>query len=152
MEKNQKKIASLCIVRDLSDNTFLMVENHRGINAGYLNFPGGKQEIGENIVQCAIRETYEETGLTIKNPVEVGYLEFPTKDFYVFVFMSTEFSGTMRYNPSETRAFWQDGNEIPYDKMRDDVRDLLPDILAGKYVKRRYILDDDFHILEIVDL
>ena len=152
MEENPKKIASLSIVRELSDNTFLMVENHRGINKGCINFPGGKQEINENILQCAIRETREETGIIIKNPVEVGYLEFPTQNFYVYVFMSTEFSGTMKFNPEETCAFWQDGNEIPYEKMREDVKDFLPDVLNGKYVKRRYILDDNFHILEIVNL
>ena len=150
--ENKKIVASLSIVKDESDNTFLMVENHRGINKGFINFPGGKQEIGENIVQCAIRETYEETGITIKNPVEVGYLEFPKKNFCVYVFMSTEFSGSMKFNPTENNAFWQPADDIPFEKMRKDAADFLPDILEGKYVKRRYLHDDDFNIIKIEDL
>ena len=35
--------------------------------------PGGKQEIGEDNLQCAIRETEEETGISIKNE-PISYL------------------------------------------------------------------------------
>ena len=145
-------IASLSIVKDLEKDAFLLVENHRGINKGFINFPGGKQEADEDIVRCAIRETFEETGIVIKDPIEVGCLEFPTKNFCVYVFWSTDFSGVLKFNPAETKAFWHDAQDVPYEKMREDVKDFLPDILAGKYVKRRYVLDDNFHILKVIDL
>ena len=36
--------------------------------------------------------------------------------------------------------------------MREADKDFLPEILSGKYVKRRYIYDDDFHVIDIIDL
>lgn len=75
------KEASLSIVEDVENGRYLMIRNHRGINKGCLNFPGGKKEPGEDMLACVIRETFEETGITVKNPVEVGYIEFPTMDF-----------------------------------------------------------------------
>ena len=94
----------------------------------------------------------KETGITIKNPVKVGYIEFPSKNFYVHVFKSTEFSGTIKENEAEVDAFWQDADNIPYQEMREADRDFLPEILAGKCVNRRYIYDENFHIIDIVNL
>ena len=61
-----KKEASLSIVE--SNHKFLMIKHQRGINEGYVNFPGGKKEPNETMEDCVKRETYEETGLMIKNP------------------------------------------------------------------------------------
>ena len=58
-----------------------MIRHHRGINEGCMNFPGGKKEPNETMDECVVRETLEETGLTILNPVKVGYVEFPRFDF-----------------------------------------------------------------------
>ena len=147
-----KKYASLSIVEDQENNKFLMIRHQRGINSGCINFPGGKKEPDETIKECVIRETFEETGITIENPIEVGYIEFPTKDFYVHVFKSTKYSGQIRENKGEVCAFWQDKDLIPYEDMREADRDFLPEILSGKYVKRRYIYDENFHIKELINL
>lgn len=49
------KEASLSIVEDVKNHRFLMVRNHRGINKGCVNFPGGKKEPGENMLDCVKR-------------------------------------------------------------------------------------------------
>ena len=147
-----KKVASLSIVEDVVNKKFLMIRHHRGINEGCINFPGGKIEPNETIEECVIRETFEETGITIKNPKKVGYVEFPGVDFYVHIFWSTEFSGSIKQNEAEADAFWQNRDDIPYNDMREADRDFLPQILAGKIVNRRYIYDENFHIKEVIDL
>lgn len=147
-----RKEASLSIVEDVKNHKFLMIRHHRGINNGCINFPGGKKEPGETIKDCVVRETLEETGITIKNPRKVGYIEFPRVDFYVHIFWSTEFEGEIKQNEAEADAFWQDANDIPYQEMREADRDFLPLILAGKTVNRRYIYDDNFHVTEVIDL
>ncbi len=152
MQNTNKREASLSIIEDVKNHKFLMIRNHRGINKGCVNFPGGKKEPDETMEACVIRETFEETGLTITNPVKVGYIEFPTMNFYVHVFKSTDFSGTLKENSAEVEAFWQDANNIPYHEMREADADFLPDILAGQYVRRRYFYDENFHVREVVDL
>ncbi|MFI3241328.1 MAG: NUDIX domain-containing protein [Alphaproteobacteria bacterium] len=147
-----KKEASLSIVYDQENKKYLMIKHHRGINNGYLNFPGGKKEADETMLQCVIRETLEETGILINNPKEVGYIEFPTMNFYVYVYMSTEFSGELIVNQEEVETFWQDENNIPYDKMREADKDFIPLILSGKYVKKAYFYNKDFNIEKIVNL
>ena len=147
-----KKEASLSIIEDTINHKFLMIRHYRGINQGCINFPGGKKEPNETIKECVIRETFEETGLTIENPVQVGYIEFPTKNFYVYVFKSTKFTGKIHQKEDEVAAFWIDEDKIPYDKMREADRNFLPEIISGKYVKRRFIYDENFHVTDIIDL
>lgn len=147
-----RKEASLSIIEDTKNNKFLMIRHHRGVNKGYINFPGGKKEPNETMLDCVCRETLEETGLVIKNPKEVGYVEFPTMDFYVHIYWSKEFEGNIHEKADEVELFWQPEDEIPYDQMRDADRDFLPQILAGKYVKKAYYYDKDFHVEKIIDL
>lgn len=147
-----KKEASLSIIEDTIHHKFLMIRHHRGINKGCLNFPGGKKEPDETMEQCVCRETLEETGLTILDPVKVGYVEFPKFDFYVHIYKSTKFSGILKEKEDEVETFWQDVNCIPYDQMREADRDFMPDILAGKYVNKRYIYDENFKLLDVVNL
>lgn len=147
-----KKEASLSIIEDTTNHKFLMIRHHRGINKGCINFPGGKKEDNETMLDCVKRETLEETGLTIENPVQVGYVEFPKFDFYVHIFKSTRYTGELSAKKDEVETFWQDMGNIPYDEMREADRNFLPDILAGKYVKRRYVYDDNFKLIEFTDL
>lgn len=147
-----KKEASLSIIEDTKNHKFLMIRHHRGINKGCVNFPGGKKEAGETMEDCVRRETLEETGLTILNPIKAGYVEFPHFDFYVHIYKSTEFSGTPHDKKDEVETFWQDIDKIPYAEMREADCDFLPDILAGKKVNRRYIYDDNFKLLEVINL
>ena len=146
------KQASLSIIEDIKNHKFLMIRHHRGINKGCINFPGGKQEPGESMEDCVRRETLEETGLTILNPVKVGYVEFPRFDYYVHIYKSTKFSGKLHEKKDEVETFWQDADKIPYEQMRAADHDFLPDILAGIPVNRRYIYDENFKLLDIINL
>ncbi len=146
------KEASLSIIEDTKNHKFLMIRHHRGINKGCINFPGGKRENGESMEDCVRRETLEETGLTILNPVKVGYVEFPRFDYYVHIYKSTKFSGEVHAKQDEVETFWQDASKIPYEQMRAADRDFLPDVLAGIPVNRRYIYDDDFKLLDVINL
>ncbi|MBQ9235409.1 MAG: 8-oxo-dGTP diphosphatase [Alphaproteobacteria bacterium] len=147
-----KKEASLSIVEDVAAKKFLFVRNLRGINEGCINFPGGKKEPNEDMRQCVIRETKEETGLDIKNPQPVGYIEFPNKEFYVHVFYTNEFSGNLQAKDGEVEAFWLDKDNIPFEQMRAADRDFLPEILSGKFVRRRYFYDDNFQVAKSEDI
>ena len=147
-----RKEASLSIVEDTVNHRFLMVRNKRGINKGFVNFPGGKKEEGESMEDCVKRETFEETAITIENPVEVGYVEFPNSDFYVHIYKSTKFSGNIVPREGEVDVFWVDCDKVPYEEMRQTDKDFVPDILGGKFVRRQYLFDDNWNLLKVVDL
>ena len=64
---------------------------------GEVCFPGGKIERGETAVQCALRETWEETGLTLKRFRARGLLTFIWGNMTEFIHLYTadEWTGEM---------------------------------------------------------
>lgn len=147
-----KKEASLSVVEDTKLNKLLMIRHQRGINKGYINFPGGKKEANESMEDCVVRETLEETGLLIKNPKKVGYMEFPEMNFYVHIYKSTEFEGNLIENKDEVNAFWVDKDSVPLEEMREADQNFMPDLLAGKYINRRYHYDENFKLKTVEEL
>lgn len=92
-------LATLCYIK--RDGCTLMVHRNKKVNdihEGKWNGLGGKFEAGETPEECVIREVFEESGLTIRNPKLCGLLMFPKfkgNDWYVFVFTAMEFSGEL---------------------------------------------------------
>ena len=64
-----------------------------------LTFPGGHVEPGETVVASVIREVQEETGLTVFNLQNCGYIQWynPVKQsqYFVFLFKTSTFSGEL---------------------------------------------------------
>lgn len=147
-----KKEASLSIIEDIKNRKVLMIKHLRGVNKGFYNFCGGKKEEGETMEECVRRETFEETGLVIENPKQVGYVEFPSMEYYVSIFKSTKFYGDVKAREGEVEVFWQDIDSIPLDKMRDADKDYVPQIMSGKYVNKRYVYDENGKVVSMVDL
>ena len=60
---------------------------------------GGKFEPGESPEDCALREVYEETGLTMRSWSYRGIVTFVSDEWgteYMHLFHSTDFTGTLR--------------------------------------------------------
>ena len=62
----QPIIGILAMVR--RGDQFLLVRRARPPNQGRWGFPGGVQELGETVVEAALRELAEETGIEAGNP------------------------------------------------------------------------------------
>ena len=80
------KICCLTIIEDKKNHKLLMVENLRGINKGFVNFPGGKREFNETIENSSIKESLEETGIIPINIKTAGKIVYKPADIEMYIY------------------------------------------------------------------
>lgn len=115
----------LCMVTDGNGN--ILVEDRLDPSWPGICFPGGHVEVGESFTEAAIRETFEETGLTIEDPRLCGVKQFQTKDnarYVVFFFKATRYRGELT-SSSEGEVFWIHRNELCRHRLVDDFMDMV---------------------------
>lgn len=77
-------IGAGCIL--LHEQQILLVQVNYGPAKGHWILPGGYVEAGENPDETALRETFEETGLQVENPIlhAVRYRKNPADVYWVY--------------------------------------------------------------------
>lgn len=95
---------------------------------------GGKFKDNEKAIECATREVFEETGLTITNIDEKGIILFenftPNTDWQVHVFLVKKFVGQL-VDSDEGELSW-----VPYENIMS-----LP-TWEGDYIFNQWLLDN----------
>lgn len=135
--------AVLCFIRERG--SVLLIRKKRGLGAGKINGPGGRIEPGESAEQAAVRETFEEVGLTPDALTKVADLSFQFADGYSLhcvVFFASRYTGTLE-ETDEADPFWCLESAIPYDRMWADDRLWLSRALAGETVTGYFSFDGD---------
>ncbi|MBB3965834.1 NUDIX hydrolase [Rhizobium metallidurans] len=69
-------LAASAVIRDESSR-ILLVQRANPPDMGCWTLPGGRVDPGETLEQAAVREVFEETGLTIAIVRELGQLDVP---------------------------------------------------------------------------
>ena len=118
-------LTNLCMVYDDAGN--ILVQNRKDPNWPGICFPGGHIEPGESFVESVIREVWEETGLTIENPVLCGTKQFPTRNgdrYVVFFYKTNRFSGELK-SSREGEVFWIPRSDLPKYQMVEDFLDMV---------------------------
>ncbi len=132
----------------------LLIRKKRGLGAGKINGPGGKIDPGETSLECVIRETQEELGITALDPVHHGELWFQFVDglsMHVDVFVATRHEGTAIETP-EAIPLWTRLDALPFDEMwADDVHWLAPILIERRRFIGRFVFDDDTMLSHAVD-
>ena len=98
MARSEKVVlTNMCMVTDGRGN--VLVQDRTDPNWPGLVFPGGHVEPGESFVQSVIREVWEETGITVKEPRLCGVKQFQNSEnerYVVFLFKADQFEGELK--------------------------------------------------------
>lgn len=124
-----------------SNDDVLLIRKKRGHGAGKINGPGGKLDAGESPAQCAVRETFEETGVEALDPQLAAIMRFvdlESDDWLGYVFVAPRYRGDLR-ETAEAIPAWFARGDIPFEEMWDDDRYWLPRILAGEVLKGDFL-------------
>ena len=118
-------LTNLCMVYDDAGN--ILVQNRVDPVWPGICFPGGHIEAGESFVESVIREVWEETGLTIENPVLCGTKQFPMKSgerYIVFFYKTNRYHGKLK-SSREGEVFWIPRSDLPKYQMVEDFLDMV---------------------------
>ncbi|MFC3932288.1 NUDIX hydrolase [Streptococcus dentapri] len=132
------KLATICYI-DSGKELLLMLRNKKphDVHEGKWISVGGKLEAGETPEECARREIFEETHLTVKEMDFKGMITFPEftpgHDWYTYVFKVTDFEGQLisEEESREGTLAW-----VPYDQV------LSKPTWEGDYEIFKWILED----------
>lgn len=136
----------------IQDNNILLAEKKRGFGAGKYNGIGGKVEPNETIEEAMIRETQEEIGVTPINYKKQATITFDEwvngeeKQVIMSVFVAKDYIGKI-IETEEMKPMWFETNNIPYEKMFEDDKTWLPEILKGNSLNASFVFDKDFKML-----
>ena len=145
------KEATICLLvkGNQKDKEILLAIKKRGFGVGKWNGVGGKIDFekgDKNVIDAAIRETEEEIGVRVKELEKVAILNFTFPynrawDQTVHVFLAQNWEKEP-VESEEMAPRWFKIHEIPYDKMWDDDKVWLPNILEGKKLKADFIFKE----------
>ena len=112
----ETELCNMCMITDAEGRVLVQERLPKPSNPwSGLTFPGGHVEPGETVVASVIREVQEETGLTVSNLQNCGYIQWhnPIKQsqYFVFLFNTGTFSGELKDSP-EGKVKWMTLDEM----------------------------------------
>ncbi len=151
MEKTERVIfTNLVMVYD--DEGRVLVEDRVEPDWQGVTFPGGHVEAGESFTDAAIREVFEETGLTISRPKLCGVKDWVREDgarYIVFCHKTKEYTGELR--PSEEgRVFWTEIGALADMRLAEDVQTMLRLFCDDEASELFYVLRDGVWDLRVL--
>jgi ADP-ribose pyrophosphatase YjhB (NUDIX family) len=84
---------------------------------GKWTFPGGYVDWGEPVHAAAVRETLEETGLTVELGGLVGVYSYPSAPVVIVVYEARVTGGTIAVCHENDRVEWVAPGEIPWEEL-----------------------------------
>jgi ADP-ribose pyrophosphatase YjhB (NUDIX family) len=108
---NQKVVAGTI---PLVDGRILLTRRAIEPSRGRWTFPGGYVDWGETVDAAALRETWEETGLTVELGDLVGVYSYPATPVVIVVYGARVLGGTLTLCHENDRLEWVTPGDIPW--------------------------------------
>lgn len=115
---NSIVVAVSVFVRDESGRVLLIQRSDNGL----WSLPGGGQEVGESVAQTAVRETWEETGITVTVTGMVGvysdpchvvaYTDGEVRQQFSLCFRASPVKGILTCSDESVDVRWVRRNEL----------------------------------------
>ena len=103
------------IIREWFSKSILVGKRRGSSYPGFYAQPGGKLELGETFIECAIREVKEETDLDIRNIKICSVSEFIDKKHYILINAICDYTGGQIVNKEPTKChklMWIKWNDL----------------------------------------
>lgn len=116
---------NMCMISDGRGN--VLVQDRRNPDWPGVTFPGGHVEPEEAFTDSVVREVFEETGLTIEDPILCGTKQFQTHQnerYVVFLYKASRFHGELQ-SSDEGRVFWVPREKLPEYPLVPDFLDMV---------------------------
>lgn len=142
MDRTERvELTSLCMVYRGEE---LLLQNRVKTDWRGYCFPGGHVEPGESIVDSAVREIKEETGLTISNLRLCGIKQFPIEGgrYLVFFFKTDSFKGELA-SSEEGTVEWISRAKLRHINKVSDFMDMLKVFDRDDLTEFQYVVDGD---------
>lgn len=102
-----------------------------------ISFPGGHVEEKESFYDCAVREIYEETGLTASNLKSCGTIHWLNTEnqerYLVFLYKTNCYCGELICETEEGKNFWIDVETLTSLPSTNGFNRYLPMFFEDKY-------------------
>lgn len=124
-----KHTGGVCVLPLSDDGCIYMVKQFRyPFGQVLLEVPAGKKELGEEPIECGVRELGEEIGATAENVTFLGKLyptvAYDTEIIWMYLAEGLKFSGGQHLDPEE----FVDVVKVPFDEAyRMVINDEIPD-------------------------